>query len=68
MDGWPAIACSLSAKGMPTLPPCLRKRSGDQRYILDYLTEVVLHQQPPEVQRFLLFTTGPSNGLERIPL
>jgi LuxR family maltose regulon positive regulatory protein len=30
--------------------------SGEQRYILDYLTEVVLQKQPPEVQRFLLCT------------
>jgi LuxR family maltose regulon positive regulatory protein len=31
--------------------------SGEQRYILDYLTEVVLQKQPPEVQRFLLCTS-----------
>ncbi len=31
--------------------------SGEHRYILDYLTEVVLHKQPPEVQRFLLCTS-----------
>ena len=30
--------------------------SGEQCYILDYLTEVVLQKQPPEVQRFLLCT------------
>jgi LuxR family maltose regulon positive regulatory protein len=34
----------------------LQHVSGEQRYILDYLTEVVLHQQPAEVQRFLLGT------------
>ena len=34
----------------------LQEMSGDQRYILDYLTEVVLQQQPPEVQTFLLST------------
>jgi LuxR family maltose regulon positive regulatory protein len=34
----------------------LQQISGEHRYILDYLTEVVLQQQPAEVQRFLLFT------------
>jgi LuxR family maltose regulon positive regulatory protein len=34
----------------------LEQVSGEQRYILDYLTEVVLHKQPPEVQHFLLCT------------
>jgi len=35
----------------------LQEVSGDQRYILDYLTEAVLRQQPQEVQTFLLFTS-----------
>jgi LuxR family maltose regulon positive regulatory protein len=35
----------------------LQQISGEHRYILDYLTEVVLHQQPAEVQRFLLCTS-----------
>ena len=30
--------------------------SGDQRYILDYLTEEVLRRQPQEIQMFLLST------------
>ena len=34
----------------------LKEISGNQRYILDYLTEVVLRQQPPEMQTFLLST------------
>jgi len=34
----------------------LEEASGDQRYILDYLTEEVLRQQPQEVQTFLLST------------
>src|SRR5262249_24319549 len=34
----------------------LEQASGDQRYILDYLTEEVLGRQPQEVQRFLLCT------------
>jgi LuxR family maltose regulon positive regulatory protein len=34
----------------------LQEVSGDQRYFLDYLTEVVLGRQPQEVQTFLLST------------
>ncbi len=34
----------------------LEEVSGNQRYILDYLTEVVLQRQPQEVQTFLLST------------
>jgi LuxR family maltose regulon positive regulatory protein len=34
----------------------LKQVSGEHRYILDYLTEVVLQKQPEEVQRFLLCT------------
>ena len=34
----------------------LQEISGDQRYILDYLTEEVLGRQPQEVQTFLLST------------
>jgi LuxR family maltose regulon positive regulatory protein len=35
----------------------LREVSGDQRYILDYLTQEVLQRQPQEVQTFLLCTS-----------
>jgi len=35
----------------------LEETSGDQRYILDYLTEEVLRRQPQEVQSFLLSTS-----------
>ncbi len=35
----------------------LKEISGDQRYILDYLTEEVLRRQPQEVQTFLLCTS-----------
>ena len=35
----------------------LQQVSGEHRYILDYLTEVVLQKQPVEVQRFLLCTS-----------
>jgi LuxR family maltose regulon positive regulatory protein len=35
----------------------LEEISGDQRYILDYLTEEVLRKQPQDIQRFLLCTS-----------
>jgi LuxR family maltose regulon positive regulatory protein len=35
----------------------LEQISGEQRYILDYLTEVVLYKQSPEMQHFLLCTS-----------
>src|SRR5262249_54652886 len=35
----------------------LEQASGDQRYILDYLTEEVLRCQPQQVQTFLLSTS-----------
>ncbi len=31
--------------------------AGDDRYVMDYLVEEVLHQQPPHVQEFLLATS-----------
>jgi LuxR family maltose regulon positive regulatory protein len=34
----------------------LKEVSGDQRYILDYLTEEVLRRQPQDIQTFLLST------------
>ena len=34
----------------------LQAFSGSQRYVLDYLTEEVLNQQPQEIQTFLLQT------------
>ena len=46
----------LSLPGHADPPPCWRRSSGDQRYILDYLTEEVLRRQPQEMQTFLLST------------
>jgi LuxR family maltose regulon positive regulatory protein len=46
----------LSLTEQANLATLLEEASGDQRYILDYLTEVVLLRQPSEVQTFLLST------------
>jgi LuxR family maltose regulon positive regulatory protein len=52
--GLQLLAFSLQAGANPAT--LLEEVSGKQRYILDYLTEVVLGQQPQEVQTFLLST------------
>ena len=58
-EGW-LVGLQLLALSLPEqVEPLtlLEQVSGEQRYILDYLTEVVLQKQPPEVQRFLLCTS-----------
>jgi LuxR family maltose regulon positive regulatory protein len=70
IEGWPAglqlAALALGEQpladaGEPPLDPLKVDRlsqnlSGGDRYLLDYLTEEVLHRQPAEVQEFLLNT------------
>jgi len=46
----------LSLPGSPDPATLLEELSGDQRYILDFLTDEVLQRQPQEVQTFLLST------------
>jgi LuxR family maltose regulon positive regulatory protein len=48
---------SLSLPGHPNPGTLLEEISGDQRYILDYLTQEVLQQQPSDIQTFLLSTS-----------
>jgi LuxR family maltose regulon positive regulatory protein len=58
-EGWlvglQLLGLSLSDRVNPT--SLLKEISGDQCYILDYLTEEVLGRQPQEVQTFLLCTS-----------
>ncbi len=58
-EGWlvglQLLGFSLSGHADPVA--LLKEIRGDQRYILDYLTEEVLRQQPQEVQTFLLCTS-----------
>jgi LuxR family maltose regulon positive regulatory protein len=58
-EGWLAglqlLALSLPEHVDPLT--LLQEVSGEQRYILDYLIEVVLQKQPVEVQMFLLRTS-----------
>jgi LuxR family maltose regulon positive regulatory protein len=59
-EGW-LVGLQLLALSLPEhdVDPLtlLQQVSGDHHYILDYLTEVILHKQPPEVQMFLLCTS-----------
>jgi len=58
-EGWIA-GLQMAAISMRDRKDVLRfveSFSGTNRYILDYLLEEVLAQQPPETQRFLLYTS-----------
>ena len=58
-EGW-LVGLRLLALSLPKqVEPLtlLQQVSGEHRYILDYLTEVVVQKQPAEVQRFLLCTS-----------
>jgi LuxR family maltose regulon positive regulatory protein len=58
-EGW-LVSLQLLALSLPEqVDPLtlLEQVSGEQRYILDYLTEVVVQKQPAEVQTFLLCTS-----------
>jgi LuxR family maltose regulon positive regulatory protein len=48
---------ALSMQGRKDLSAFVAKFSGDNRYIVDYLMEEVLHRQPEHIQKFLLQTS-----------
>ncbi len=58
-EGWlvglQLFALSLQGQSLPS--EVLTHASGNQRYILDYLTDEVLRQQPEPLQRFLLISS-----------
>jgi LuxR family transcriptional regulator, maltose regulon positive regulatory protein len=58
-EGWIAALqlAALSMQGRDDLPAFIAGFAGDDRYIVDYLAEEVLHRQPEQVQRFLLQTS-----------
>ncbi|MCA9924969.1 MAG: hypothetical protein KC421_21485, partial [Anaerolineales bacterium] len=60
-EGWIAglqmAALSLQGRDPATVPDFIRSFTGSHHYILDYLTEEVLQQQPPHIQTFLLQTS-----------
>ncbi|MDY7094742.1 MAG: LuxR C-terminal-related transcriptional regulator [Acidobacteriota bacterium] len=55
-EGWIAglQLAALSLRGQEDAASFVEAFSGSHRYVLDYLTEEVLHRQPPEVLDFLL--------------
>ena len=58
-EGWIAglQMAALSMRDQKDVSGFIEEFSGTNRYILDYLLEEVLASQPPEMQRFLLYTS-----------
>ncbi|MDN5697479.1 MAG: hypothetical protein L0G70_05820, partial [Rubrobacter sp.] len=58
-EGWIAglQLAALSMRGREDVSGFIRAFAGDNRYILDYLVEEVLHRQPERVRGFLLQTS-----------
>jgi len=58
-EGWIAglQLAALSMRGREDVSGFIRAFAGDNRYIVDYLVEEVLHRQPERVRSFLLQTS-----------
>ncbi len=58
-EGWIAglQLTGISLQGKEDIGDFVEKLKGDNRYIMDYLIEEVLQQQPPVLRDFLLFTS-----------
>ena len=58
-EGWIAALqlAALSIQGRDDVAGFIAGFAGDDRYIVDYLVEEVLHRQPEEVRSFLLQTS-----------
>ena len=58
-EGWAAALqlAALSLRGREDTASFIASFAGDDRYVVDYLVDEVLDQQPPEVRRFLLDTS-----------
>jgi len=57
-EGWIAglQLAAISLQGAEDAAEFIQDFAGDDRYIMDYLTEEVLHRQPQQVKNFLLQT------------
>jgi LuxR family maltose regulon positive regulatory protein len=57
-EGWPAgvYLAALSLRGHPSPGSFIRQFSGDSRFVVDFLAEDVLSQQPAEIRHFLAQT------------
>jgi LuxR family transcriptional regulator, maltose regulon positive regulatory protein len=58
-EGWPAglYLAALSMRGDSSPGEFVRQFSGENRFIVDYLVEDVLNQQPIDIRRFLTRTS-----------
>jgi LuxR family transcriptional regulator, maltose regulon positive regulatory protein len=58
-EGWPAglYLAALSMRGDCSPGAFVRQFSGENRFIVDYLVEDVLNQQPSDIRRFLTRTS-----------
>ena len=58
-EGWPAglYLAALSLRGHSAPSAFVRHFTGDNRYIVDYLVEDVLSQQPSDIREFLIRTS-----------
>lgn len=58
-EGWVAglKMAALSLQGKRDITSYIKSFSGSNRYIMDYLAEEVLNQQPPSIKQFLLETS-----------
>jgi LuxR family transcriptional regulator, maltose regulon positive regulatory protein len=58
-EGWPAglYLAALSLRGHPDPSTFVRRFSGDNRFIADFLAEEVLGRQPAEIRQFLARTS-----------
>jgi ATP/maltotriose-dependent transcriptional regulator MalT len=58
-EGWPAglYLAALSLRGHSAPSAFVRHFTGDNRYIVDYLVEDVLSQQPSDIREFLIQTS-----------
>ncbi|HYN92943.1 MAG TPA: LuxR C-terminal-related transcriptional regulator [Pilimelia sp.] len=58
-EGWAAALqlAALSLQGRTDVAEFIASFAGDDRYIVDYLIDEVLDQQPPSLRRFLLDTS-----------
>jgi len=58
-EGWPAglYLAALSLRGHPSPASFVRRFTGNNRFIVDFLVDDVLSKQPAEVRRFLTRTS-----------
>jgi LuxR family maltose regulon positive regulatory protein len=58
-EGWPAglYLAALSLRDTPDVSTAIRDFAGNDRHVVDYLTEEVVERQPPKLRRFLFKTS-----------